>query len=56
MKKPTPEQVEKYIDYADSELGPACCEEWVEWCRQVLRTAVEVAEPGKLPQFFLGED
>ena len=40
LQKPTREQVEKYIKYADAELGPECEDEWVEWCRQVLRAAV----------------
>lgn len=34
--KPTLEQVQKYIQYADAELGPECVEPWVEWCRKAL--------------------
>ena len=36
---PTKEQIEKYIQAADTELGPFCTEEWVQWCRNLLRTA-----------------
>jgi hypothetical protein len=37
IKKPTPEQIEKYIKYADLEMGPECCEDWVEQVRRYLR-------------------
>lgn len=36
MKWPTSEQVEKYLEFADAELGPECTEEWVETIRRIL--------------------
>jgi hypothetical protein len=41
---PTKEQIEKYIQAADSELGPECEDDWVEWCRLALRAAQSAAE------------
>jgi len=38
--KPTPEQIEQYIKAADLELGPTCEDDWVEWCRALLRESV----------------
>jgi hypothetical protein len=35
--KPTKEQIEKYIDYADLEMGPECMDEWVDEVRKYLR-------------------
>lgn len=34
---PSKALLERYINAADEELGPACVDPWVEWCRQVLR-------------------
>lgn len=39
---PTLDEVEQYIDAADSELGPRCCDPFAEKCRAALR---EVAAP-----------
>ena len=36
----TKAQVEEYIDAADSELGPRCCDAWVEKCRRLLRSTI----------------
>lgn len=47
MTKPTKEQIEKYIDSADLELGPECEDEWVEWCRKTLRDAVDASRESK---------
>lgn len=41
MGKPTKEQVEKYIEAADLELGPECADAWVEECRKALRAAFQ---------------
>lgn len=37
--KATPEEVERYINAAESELGPACGDDFAEWCAKVLREA-----------------
>ena len=35
--KPTKEQIEYYIKMADAELGPECCDDWVEKIKKYLR-------------------
>lgn len=39
--KVTPEQIESYIDAADSELGHECTEAWVDECRKILRESMQ---------------
>jgi hypothetical protein len=37
MKLPTQEQIERYIKFADAELGPESSDEWVKTIRHILR-------------------
>ena len=39
--KPTKEQIEEYIKCAHADLGPLSMEPWVEWCDNLLRSAVD---------------
>lgn len=43
IQAPTEAQLAEYIHAADAELGPACADPWVEWCRQALIAAFDAA-------------
>lgn len=53
----TQAQAEQYIRAADDELGPYCCDPWVEECRRAIRSLTqakkEPVKQMKLPEIDL---